>query len=587
MTAADLLVQELQARGVPFIATLNGHGLDPLYLACRRAGMRMIDVRNEQAAGYMAEVAGRLSRSVGVCAVSGAVAHANALTGVLNAWFDGAPMLLITGMTPLDRLGLGDFQDFNPVPMAAPITKYARLIDVPDRVPQIVHEAFAAATSGRPGPVHLALPIDIASADVDPGQLVRSPVRSGDVGPCGTADAGLVGQAVHHLERAQRPVVVAGSGVYYSHGEQALATFVRQQKIPTVVPIWDRGTILESDDTFMGVIGAASGEPPLLAEADWVLLLGTEFDYRVGQLGSPSIHADATLVRVHADPERLRQGLGVDLSILGAPATVLDQLAGLCSESRCSPAETWLAEARRRRDAHRQQCLNRARKLPAGTNAKDVVSAIREVVTDDTIWLVDGGNIGQWFHQLLDRYPGHWVTCGASGVVGWGLPGAMAARALYPDRPIILLSGDGSFTFTVAELECAARQGLAFVVVVADDEQWGISVSHHVANFGEPLYSTLGPMRLDQVAEGFGCRGVRVDDKHELVSSLRDAWPQTARRCCTSRSFQAVLRADDADRGDSPSICVMNHARHTCPPVRLKRSAVRRSGEKVPAAWRW
>ena len=157
MTSADLLVEELQARGVTFVATLNGHGLDPFHLACKRAGMRMIDVRNEQAAGYMAEVTGRLSRSVGVCAVSGAVAHANALTGVVNAWFDGAPMLLITGITPLASLGWRDFQDFNPVPMAEPVCKYARILDVPERVPQLVHEAFAAATSGRPGPVHLAL----------------------------------------------------------------------------------------------------------------------------------------------------------------------------------------------------------------------------------------------------------------------------------------------------------------------------------------------------------------------------------------------------------------------------------------------
>ena len=150
--------------------------------------------------------------------------------------------------------------------------------------------------------------------------------------------------------------------------------------------------------------------------------------------------------------------------------------------------------------------------------------AIHEASTDDTVLLVDGGNIGQWFHQLLPgRYPGHWVTCGASGVVGWGLPGAMAARALYPDRPVILLSGDGAFTFTVAELECAARQHLPFVVVIADDEQWGISVTGHVRDYGEPLYSMLGPTRLDQVAKGFGCRGVRVDDKEGLVPALRDA----------------------------------------------------------------
>src|SRR5262249_9370828 len=126
-------------------------------------------------------------------------------------------------------------------------------------------------------------------------------------------------------------------------------------------------------------------------------------------------------------------------------------------------------------------------------------------------------------HQFLDRYPGHWVTCGASGVVGWGLPGAMAARALYSERPIILLSGDGSFTFTIAELECAARQKLPFVAVVAGDEGWGISVTGQVKRYGEPLYSKLGPMRLDLVAEGFGCRGVRVEKDDDLVAAMRKA----------------------------------------------------------------
>ncbi len=140
-----------------------------------------------------------------------------------------------------------------------------------------------------------------------------------------------------------------------------------------------------------------------------------------------------------------------------------------------------------------------------------MVDVLANVLTDDTVVLVDGGNIGQWFHQLLDRYPGHWVSCGASGVIGWGLPGAIAARALYPERPVILLSGDGSFTFTVAELECAARQRLPFVAVVADDECWGISVTGQLQRYGEPLYSDLGPTRLDLVAEGFGCRGVRVE----------------------------------------------------------------------------
>ena len=524
MTTADLLLDELRARGVRFVATLNGHGLDPFYLACRRAGMRMIDVRNEQAASYMAEVSGRLSRCVGVCAVSGAVAHANALTGVLNAHLDGAPMLLITGVTPLARLGRGDFQDFNPVPMANPICKYARLLDTPQRAAQIVHEALAAACSGRPGPVHLALPMDVALAEVDSAQAVRSGVQSGQVRHQPEADPALIAEAACQIKQAQRPVLVAGSGVYYAHGERTLAEFVAQQQIPTVVPIWDRGSIDQPIDAFVGIVGAASGGPSWLAEADLILLVAAESDYRVGQLSPPVLRQDAQVIRIHADEERLQRGIECGLSIHASVAKSLSQLTEACARLGCPPSAEWLAEACQMRDAYRRRCLARADRLPTGINGKDVVLAIGEVLTDETILVVDGGNIGQWFHQLLtDRYPGHWLTCGASGVVGYGIPGAMAARALHANRPVILLSGDGAFTFTVGELECAARQGLSFVAVVADDEQWGISVTGHVAEYGQPLYSTLGPTRLDRVAEGLGCRGVRVTQKDKLVSSLRSA----------------------------------------------------------------
>jgi acetolactate synthase-1/2/3 large subunit len=524
MNVADALVQELMARGVCSIATLNGHGLDPFYLACQRAGMRMIDVRNEQAAGYMAEVTGRLSRSVGVCAVSGAVAHANALTGVLNAWFDGAPMLLITGITPHNRLGHGDFQDFNPVPMAEPICKYARMLDSPDLVGQIVHEAFVAATSGRPGPVHLSLPIDVASTEVEADRVFRSRVRSGDVRIEGAGDRKLVDEAVAMIHRAKQPVLVAGSGVYYSRGELSVRNFVEQQQMPVVIPIWDRGCIDEPTSAFMGVVGAYSGGAKLLADADLVVLAGAESDYRVGQLTRPIVQDDAAVIRIHSDSSRLRQRMEANLSIQGSPKTVLEQLAEACRQAECPPTTDWLNEAAKRREEYRQQCLSTADRLPAGTNGRDIAEAVREVMTDDTVLLIDGGNIGQWFHQLLtDRLPGHWVTCGASGVIGWGLPGAMAARVLYPDRPVILVSGDGSFTFTVAELECAARQGLPFVAVVADDQSWGISVTVHEKEYGRPLYSTLGPIGFDQIAEGFGCRGVRVDQKDDLAGALRMA----------------------------------------------------------------
>jgi len=142
-------------------------------------------------------------------------------------------------------------------------------------------------------------------------------------------------------------------------------------------------------------------------------------------------------------------------------------------------------------------------------------------MTEDTVLLIDAGSIGQWAHQLLcDRYPGHWLTCGRSGVVGWGIGGAMGARLACPERPIILLSGDGSFTFTVADLECAVRQKLPFVAIVADDQSWGITQAGHIKQFGRAISSTLGPIAFDRLAASLGARGVIAATPESLRNEI-------------------------------------------------------------------
>src|SRR5262249_49940308 len=166
MTGADLLVRLLKAQDVPFVSTLCGNGLDPILAACKRQGLRLADVRNEQAAGYMADAAGRLTRRVGVCTSSSGVAHINALTGVVNAYFDGSPLLLITGASESRTAGMGNFQDLDHVALARPVCKLARRVDRPERIGLAVHEAFATARGGRPGPVHLAVPGDVLNPAV-------------------------------------------------------------------------------------------------------------------------------------------------------------------------------------------------------------------------------------------------------------------------------------------------------------------------------------------------------------------------------------------------------------------------------------
>lgn len=524
MTGAELFVRELQKRGVNFMATLCGHGLNPLHQACHEADLRLVDVRNEQAASYIAEAAGRLSRQVGVCAVSSGVAHANAMSGVVNAHFDGAPMLLVTGSGRTETIGLGHFQDLDQVALAKPACKYARLIDSPERIPQVVNEAFAAALSGRPGPVHLTFPLNVQTAAVEPSGVIRSVFPAKEDIQSAWGDPDRIAEAVRLLAEAERPLIVAGSGVYYAEGEEALRALAEALAIPIVVPIWDRGSIPQPIEQFMGVIGAATGGPRLLPDADLILMVGAACDYRVGYLQPPAIQEDVRIVRIDIDPARLLQGVGAHHCVLGNPRSVLMQLTDACRSEGIGAHTTWLAETQTRRQKFLERVLLQREEVPTGDlHALDIVEAVRSVMTDETILIIDGGNIGQWVHQTLcDRYPGHWLTCGASGVIGYGIPAAIAARVLYPERPIIVVSGDGSLTFSVSELETASRQGLPFVVIVADDQAWGIALSGQMKELGKAISAELGPIRFDLMAESFGARGLRASSSGEIAPAIRE-----------------------------------------------------------------
>ena len=500
MTAVDWFVKGLQERGVEWVATLCGHGLDPFYYACRQAGLRLVDTRNEQTAAYMAEVHGRLTKRPGVAAVSGGVAHANAMTGVVDACLDGAPMLLISGSHALQTMGMGHFQDIDQPALARPATKFSRVIDRPERTLQILGEAMSSAAALPPGPVHLTFPMDIQQAEITGEEMIR-PIASP---PMPTSPGVDLKQAAQKLSQAKRPLIVAGSGAYYANEGQALCDFSEHYSIPVVAPIWDRGAIDRPIENFVGVIGAATGGPRLLPDADLIVLAGATPDWRLGYLQPEALCDDAQVLHIDRGWADL---MGSYRSVSG-------------------PSHTdWLSEARHRRQEFRDAVERKAAEQAGDKlHASHLVRAVKQVLTDEMVLLFDAGSFGQWCHQLLTNcYPGHWLTCGRSGVVGWGLGGAMAARLTYPDRPVLLLAGDGAFTFTVGEIECAVRQGIRFVAVVADDQSWGITQSGHEAKYGEAISSSLGPIDFVKLAESLGARGVLATTETAFASALNEA----------------------------------------------------------------
>ena len=490
-TAVEWFAESLRERGVTWISTLCGHGLDPLFQAARQTGLRLVDTRNEQTAAYIAEAYGRLSKHPGVCAVSSGVAVANAMTGVLNAWFDSAPMMLISGSADYDKFGHGSFQDLDQAALVRPIARYSRIIDSPAQTLAILHEAWTQAQSG---PVHLMFPMDIQRAPVSDAEMVK-PSQPSPVLRTASVQVQTVARA---LLDAVRPVIVAGTDVYYSGEAQDLLAFAEAFNIPVQTPIWDRGLVDRDSPSFLGVVGAATGGPALLDKSDCLIFATETSDYRTGYR-QPAF-------RLTRGWRQLREAL-------------IDQ-GGLAFTS-------WLEEARRLQSEHLRAVQGMADKQVVGarTHARHVVEAIEQWLPEDAVLVIDAGSIGQWAHQLLTsrRYPGHWLTCGRSGVVGYGIGAAMAARLAHPDRDVVLLSGDGSFTFNATDLECAQRQGLPFTAVVADDQCWGITHSGHLRQFGQGISTQLGPIHFDLLARALGCAGHRVDYPNEIGPRLRDA----------------------------------------------------------------
>ena len=525
MNGADLLVRCLMERGVQFVTTLSGNGMDPFYEACRRAGLRLVDFRNEQAAAFAADTAARLEKRLAVCAVNATVGHANAVVGLVDAAFAGSPMLLLSGAAPHTQADAGRFQDMDHVPIVSPICKYARAVDRAERIPFYVHEACARSTAGRPGPVHLTIAADVLNAAVEAGTGWPATKASGTVRPRAAPDPQRIAEAATLLTQAKRPVIVAGSGGYYAGAEQSLDAFASRMQIPVVIPIWDQGTIPAPVKHFVGFIGAAYGGPRLLPEADLLLMVGARIDYRTGFGQPPGLDPNARIVRIDIEPAELIQGREPDVAILADPASALTALDAELKRQGTASDGAWLAEARRRWGTFRSPWTGDPPPSDATLTGHHLVEAIRPYLGKDLLFLVDGGNIGQWAHMALgDHYSANWLTCGPSGVVGWGISGAIAAKIARPDKSVLLLSGDGAIGFCLMELETAVRNDTPFVVVLADDQEWGSVVTGQERTYGAGgvVASRLGRVAYDEVARGLGADGKRAESAAALGAAIAD-----------------------------------------------------------------
>jgi len=523
MNGAQWLVKTLRERGVEYVFVLCGNGLNPFLDACLDFDMKVIDTRNEQSASYMADTWGRMTGKIGVVAVSSGPGHTNALTGLANAAWDGGPMLLISGCSSQRNRGMDNFQELDQVGMAKPVCKYANMVHHIDVLENETNTALETAISGRPGAVHLTIPVDVFSAQIDKSKLIAGNKKSAQVEQNLSGDIELVHDAAKMLAEAKKPFIIVGSGAFYSNAGSALTEFASLTNIPILSHIWDRGCVEQVIPQYFGITNQElNGAYPKLSEADVVLTLGARVDYRLNY-GRPNLFSkDVLWIRVDIDEAEINRTVPADIGIVGDCQSVLKQITEETKQLDDYSHDKWFNEVSKSHSELLEKCKNYGKENVWPLPSIRICREIKEFIKDDITFLIDGGNIGRWAHMtLFDRHPSFWFTCGASGVVGWGIPGAISAKLARPEKPLLLLSGDGAAGFTISELETALRFNTTFVMIVAHDGAWGI-----VAD-GQPedrcVASKFGEIRFDQVAKAIGAQGVFIEEPNDLAPSIKDA----------------------------------------------------------------
>jgi acetolactate synthase-1/2/3 large subunit len=520
MNAAQWLVRALKEKGVERIFVLCGNGLRPFLDACIEEAMPLVDVRNEQAAAYMADATARLTGRLAVVATSAGPGFGNAITGILNSHWDGAPVLLLTGDSPAATRGLGHFQELDQVAISRSICKYARWIQNAAVLPAELSTAIASAVSPRPGPVHLCVPSDVWIQPVEAAPALP-PLEVGREGLAQISHESCL-EAAEALVEAAQPVLIAGTGAFYGDAGGALRELAGATDTPVFTPLWDRGCVDEPWPQYVGPTSPeVNGAFPYLAEADLIVTVGARVDFRLGYGQPPVVSERARWIRIDTDAAEVHRVRPADLPLVAEPRLALRHFTGLFAERGAPKKTAWLDRVRAGRDAFLAEWEPHGRREGLPIPSLRLIRELEPFLDEDVTFCLDGGNIGRWAHMLLwKRQPAHWLTCGLSGVVGWGLPGAAAAKLARPDHPCLLLSGDGSAGFTLAEIETALRFKAPYVAVVAVDDAWGIEADARPPE--QRLATTLGGIRFDRVAEALGARGVYIEDPSQLAPALRE-----------------------------------------------------------------
>jgi acetolactate synthase-1/2/3 large subunit len=518
VTGGHLVARALKAEGIEAIFTLcGGHILD-IYDGCIDAGIRIIDVRHEQAAAHAADAWTGLTGIPGCAVVTAGPGTTDTVTAVATAWQAQTPMLVIGGQGALKQAHRGALQELDHVGLMKPITRFATTVYHTERIPEILGMAFRQAYNGRPGPVFVEIPCDVLDAAVDEAAVVDpGPYRSsGKV----YGDVKLVEAAARLLTQAERPAVLAGSQVWHCRGAAELQAFVETADVPVYLNGAARGALPPGHP-----LQFVRSRREALAKADVLLVIGTPFDFRLGY--GQWLAAGAHIIQIDLDYGELGHNRGVDVGITGDAAAVLGQLTEALGNAPAERRRPWLEHLRTAEQKALDKDLPFLNSDAVPIHPLRLAREINDFLTADTIFIGDGGDVVTMSASAIQpRRPGHWLDPGPLGTLGVGLPFALAAKVALPHKEAFVLFGDGAFGFNGFEFDTAVRFQLPLVSVVGNNAAWNQIRFGQIEKYGPQrgdIANRLAPTRYDRVVEALGGYGEHVTEPKDIRPALERA----------------------------------------------------------------
>jgi acetolactate synthase-1/2/3 large subunit len=520
ISGAEALIKALEAEDVEVAFGVPGGAILPAYDPLLDSSIRHVLARHEQGAGHMAEGYAWATGRVGVCIATSGPGATNLVTPLADALMDSVPIVAITGQVPTSSVGNDAFQEAYTTGITMPATKHNYFVTNPDDIPDVVHEAFHIAATGRPGPVLIDLPKDILNAQMK-WHSAATELDLPGYRPTVDGHPRRVKEAVELMANARRPVLYVGGGVIKAGGSEALLELANRTGIPVTTTLMGRGCFPDSHPLAMGMPGMHGTYTAITAiqKSDLLIAVGVRFDDRV--TGDPAKFApSAQVVHVDVDPAEIGKVRNPEVPIVGDAKRVLEQLVEAWGSRQQPDRSEWLDQIRA---WQREHPLSYDQQPDGPIKQQYVVEEIHRITGGDAIVVAGVGQHQMWTSQFWKfEDPRRWINSGGLGTMGFAVPAAIGAAVGKPDELVYAIDGDGCFQMTSQELITAAEEGIPVKIAVMNNSVYGMVTQWQRLFYNERYSASQLGSKVDYVmlAEAMGCAGIRATTPDEVAPAI-------------------------------------------------------------------